>query len=376
MRNTRAAQSATVKGRKPAKPAPAPQPETVDAAVVETPIAIEDEASPLDLVLADLGASDDARVMVYRVGNGQALQYVATMRPEEIAGEASLFEMIRQDYGGGVYRVHVRDRSGLIANRRVEIAERRERKPEDFGTVLLGAIKEQGAQLAEAIKAMAPRPAEQPSEEQLLQRLKLYRDVFAPAKGGAVDTAELLKLFREGLQLGRSIDTGGGVDPSQMIVEGLRTIRPLLAMAQQPARAVQTNPAPGGASPAAPAPAAPTDPTASPSAVGSAVRALMGMAIAAAERDSDPELYAHLLLDQFPAAELRQLLAMPDPVALLADFDPRVAQHRDWFADLADALRELLADDDAQLSGRPADGQGGSAAHAAHDGGAHPPGAH
>lgn len=65
-----------------------------------------------------------------------------------------------------------------------------------------------------------------------------------------------------------------------------------------------------------------------------------------AQQDSDPVLYADLILDNVPPAMLRAVLGQgtdPGPVVeRLASLDPRVKESAQWFRDLGAAVLEGL----------------------------------
>lgn len=70
----------------------------------------------------------------------------------------------------------------------------------------------------------------------------------------------------------------------------------------------------------------------------------MGIAFLVAQADSgrDPATYANVVEDAMPGDTLDRILSMDDPVAFIAQFDPRVnePQRRAWFSSLIDELLE------------------------------------
>jgi hypothetical protein len=85
----------------------------------------------------------------------------------------------------------------------------------------------------------------------------------------------------------------------------------------------------------------------------------LGMLVKKAEEGSDPVLYADLVLDSLDEETLRALLVRPPSAvdALIADFAP-VAQHRDWFQQLIDAIVAALASDGSEVAQFPIDNTG------------------
>lgn len=321
-----------------------------------------DDAGSLALgaVLDELGALDDATIMLYRLaGRGQELEYVATLTPEQVQGEASLLEMIRLEHGGGTYRVHVRDGAGLIANRRIVIAERKGPPAVDGGlsSIVATMLDRQAQQFAELIRTITPQRSEGATEEAMLARIKTMADIVRPASG--TDTKELLTLLMQGVTLGKSMQPPADTGAEGLMASALQAFAPVIADAAAQRRQVPLRikpPAPvRQAQPAAPTPAAEAanDPNAE-------MRALLSMVIRAAEAEGDPEFYAELIADQVGDDHARTLLAQPDPIGILVTFDARIGERREWFARCLTAMRALYDETDpAPADGNPLGPRGG-----------------
>jgi hypothetical protein len=73
-----------------------------------------------------------------------------------------------------------------------------------------------------------------------------------------------------------------------------------------------------------------------------AANPLLELLLASAAANGDPEIYAGMIEEKTPEAMLEQILAQPDPVAAFAQAtaEPRILQHRVWFQEVVDFLRE------------------------------------
>jgi len=381
MTNTRTRKVPAVSSRAATRQTDAPP---VDSDPQRRPHVVEpiDDGASLALgsVLEELGALDDATIMLYRLtGRGQELEYVATLTPEQVQGEASLLEMIRLEHGGGTYRVHVRDGAGLIANRRVVIAERKGPAAVDGGMsgVLTQLMERQSSQFAELIRAIAPRTDAASTEEAMLARIKTMAEIVRPAQG--TDTKELLGLLMQGVQLGKSMQAPAEAGAESLMANALAAFAPVIADAASQRRAIPVRrvgngqaKAPPAAVPAgasAPTPAAAT--AAPPTDDDAELRNIMRIVLRAAQGDADVELYADFLLDQLGEDQLKPLQTAPngvDLVAMLAQLEPAVLEYRDWFQRLIVAIVELMQDE-PNPAAFSADGHsigpGGGASHAA-----------
>lgn len=74
-----------------------------------------------------------------------------------------------------------------------------------------------------------------------------------------------------------------------------------------------------------------------------------------ASRDSDPELYAAVLIDNLPdfisEDEIRSRFSDPNAIAMLEQFNPAVGNFAPWFEKFRVAVLEMLTDDDEPPGG-------------------------
>lgn len=198
-------------------------------------------------------------------------------------------------------------------------------------------------EVIEAAKLLAP-PKERTSITELKELLSL-RDLLKPADADR--------------------DTGGGRD---WLTAAIETFGPPIAAAvtappaapppAAPApRAIAPPPTAGPATPpptqAAPAPAAAVQPN--------QVAQLVGLLLAGARADGDPEAWASVALDLL-GDYAPMIVNRPDALTLIMASNPAAAPHREWFDALLTAAREMLdgGDDGEGLTGveTPADGSG------------------
>lgn len=372
--------------RKPAAVAPIDVPgQVID--LVPPRVDEDDGATALDAVLSELGGIDNGRVGVYRIDRAGGLEYVATLTPDEVQGEASLLEAIRRDYGGGSYRIHVRDAAGLIANRRVSIAERKAPDPSGAGHQMVAVMERMQAQFAQALQAMtlAQRPAvsEADAEEKVLARMQTMANILGTRSSG-IDTSVVMETLSQGIELGKQLGgaaAGGQDSTGAVMAESLKAFTAMM-LAQQ--RAPVRRPVPVPARQVAAVPPQPVPQPEGPATTAAdgadelaAMRTLLQVVMTGARRESDPELYAELVADQLGDEGVNELLRLPDPVALLVQLEPEADEHRTWLQALADALRVLqeeqrAADGDTTAAGpERADGHTGRPGRGAADARAH-----
>lgn len=351
----------------------------------------EDEGQQeLDAIaeLRGMGASTDYRYSVSRVSSkpGEQQGYCATYS----AGDLSL-DAIRENFGGGKYRIRVTDSSGkYITLRTVDIvalpkplnapaaqapgmdmsgmaeviAALRPNAPPAAGSdntmqLMLAMIKNQG----DLLQAMLTRPApEGPKITDILAIIKENQPRRDPEESA-------VSLLLKGLELGRGLGEKAETGMLDVARDGLDILGNLIARDRgQPPAAV-----PAGARVALPAPSATT--TAAPARPAQPsgdpmmrklqwLRAQLASLILQAARDKDPELYATVMLDNLPDfftdEEILARLQAPDAVSQLSMLDPRVSQHAAWFEEFRKHCVTILTEEEEPEihGGAPSDAGG------------------
>lgn len=335
---------------------------------------------PLEVMLANLGDLPSSYVNVYRrrpPPDNKRLEHVCCVGGDEFTTEADLLEQLRTEWGGGEYVFHLRkhgEPSNLKGNKRVWLAEPRKVQAPDPMAALSTLIQQQAQQqrdfqqqmLATLTATSTARPAATVDDDlsrvdkmaSTLQKLMPPPPPPAPAPMGF---GEMLGALNQMMSFANKLQPGTGATDSDLVLEGVRTLRQVLAQ-PQPRAAAPARPLPN---PRPVPPAATTDPHTQPERVApaaamsaaaggtdsagddAALRALLTVMHRAAQMGGDPTLYADMVLDQVGDEVAAQLLAQPDPVAALTQWDARVGQHAAWFDRVVEAMRDLLTQEDA-----------------------------
>lgn len=316
-------------------------------------------------IKADLGGEREIKVKVERVdasrGGKPRLIYCDAYPLEDVSSEDDFRARIRDEWGGGIFRLWCHDGRTLRLNRQIEIAERKTAGQDELGT-----LRAQVAQLAQ-------RPPE--TEEQVLSRLKLYKDLFAPGGGGGGSGD--LQAFLRGVEFQRGGAVGGNtpvdmikqvlsvvdgakklresIDPHEgesllsMGIEALRTIGQLInkpagagagfpSVTLPPQLADSTAAAASQAQPAAPAPAQPE---------GAQVTELREMLLgvhAWAKIKADSTAVAELLYGELPDNAFA-ILQRPDWFELFVQVLPEAKPFEAWYRATHAKVLEMVAED-------------------------------
>lgn len=199
------------------------------------------------------------------------------------------------------------------------------------------------------------------SEVEMLEKMKMYRDLFGVQEKPQTPIAEAISMIKTGIELGSTAQGGDGGFPWMMALDKLQgpltelvstikaavTRQPVLA----PAQNSLTPPAQPTGQPAQPAQSAqPAQPTQGDTPnmemiLKSAVAHVLPNLVTGAAKEAEPGFYADFLLDQIPRrfyATAKIWLEKPDCVDQLQQMNPGVAEYRDWFETLRSELLKSL----------------------------------
>jgi hypothetical protein len=324
---------------------------------------VGDNQTAEDAINAELGSPDNGvefNIKVYRVpdNGGKTLAWLFDQRGETVAG---LSTKLRDEYGSGTYvaRVYKNSKLHRVLQLAVELPKSRpspiQATPND--SALATIIQQQGtlmqsmaAQLAEMRRApVAPVAAIDPLAMfgQMAAMAKAMREMNGPPQPAADPLAminsvvSLVKgLENEGREKGviDLVSDALNSDLFKGVVNGMQQN----AQPQQPQRALPAPTAPNvGVTVHKGAPPAPAQPVAEVPPQDDNAKAfndLLALLVLKAAKNSDPVLYADFIEDSIAPEMLEQLLALPDPVAILAQYNPAIATYRAWFVEVIEAL--------------------------------------
>jgi hypothetical protein len=379
-------------------PSPVPPIDMDEQGPPPSPIAAGEQDNLMGL-MATLAGAATATVTIYRVIKNRPLAYVFECSPDSFS-----MDQLRDEYGGGEFRVYIHIDGELQKNIRVMV----EPKPKTTDeTPALAALREgldRQGKLLEALTARVAAPAPPaPGLASMLGGATLPETLTAfgallqilrppappPPPVQQESTSGAIDMLMKGIQLAKDLrEEGGGGEStlldvvrdmlkSPMLLQAVESAAnqpklpapttangrqvpmrrgpaqhgPITASARQPA-VTDTDRPPAATAPAADAsevvegtaevsPAKLSDPQ-----MAQMVQHYMGVLTAQAAADSDPELYAGLILDQLPDEAIIMLLDRePDPVsALIADYPP-AEPYREWFEAVVAYVEQAFADD-------------------------------
>lgn len=365
-------------------------PETIDGLQAEDISKLRGDTDALENDIAvEMGESENDvsyKVTVFRIPDtGKDFIYLFQIPGENVTG---IRERLLQQYGAGHYSIQVYKilpRKGARMHRkfslRIETPQIQVSAPVASDNSGLAAIVAKQSEMLQLIAQRLSQPTPAPATDPVAQfqamasMAKAMRD-FMGGPATASPPVDPFAMMRSVIDLVKDANNEGreksimdqvtdvlNSEAVKVIVQQMQhaqTAPPALAapqiqQPQIPQPRPQPQPAPA-ARPAAPAGIAPD--------VAQEWERKLGYLVTRAEKGSDVVTYAEWTWDNLDPQWLGALLDMPDPINMLAMYNPAVGNHRDWFGKVFETLyemreeaRELAAENAAEktgLTGAPA----------------------
>lgn len=321
-----------------------------------------DEA--LAAVLASLESSNNASVSIYRQGPGGYRD--VTFLTECMPAEYSL-SRLQDEYGGGVFRVHVREGGKLVANKEVKVAPRpgKQAEPGDVLAPINAQIGALAAAVAKLVEMQAQPARRGEDEDAMLERMLKYKQLFGGGAAPAAAAGDPFDQVTKLLALARDVRKLTGDAPPEppdgltVLAETAKSVLPAIVAASQAQRAPVASmraPVPAAAPPVDEYPGgAGRPPVDNPAPMGSAApqqqqgnemmlikMAVQRMAKEAAQ-DLDPTGWAHMIINNVAQDQIEGMLRPENWFEALTAFEPQVTPYREWFSELREMVFELLS---------------------------------
>lgn len=287
------------------------------------------------------------------------------MSPGELPG---LFERLRDEFGPGEYRAYVSKNGKVTRNLGYDIAAPLKKAdaqmPSQIGEIA-NLIARQNEQLANIMRGTPAAPVDPMAMfTGMMGAIASMKEVFATPQ--ANNAGSSIKDFMEMLAFAKEIVAdggGGGRSAFDLAAEFLKS--PIAGELAEQFKAQRGNAIPPSAPlpqlTARPIPAqspAPMPPQTSPmpeilasfdQATLAQMKQQVDFWVSRAAKDSDPGLYAELLLDTLPVEFAAFFINRPDLMEAVAFLNPAASQYPQWFAELRDAVNHILtAEGDAE----------------------------
>jgi len=340
---------------------------------------------PQDAILQKIDEMDSMENATFRVyrqneGNSSKMDFLFTVPVDKYTVFDDLLSYIRDNYGGGDYRIHLRGPTDtgsnqLITNKLFSIAEPKKAESQQRNEMtsvvesMMGELRAMREEMNRAYteRANQPQQASQNPMDMMKSMVEMMTMMHGmmpqPNQIQPKTLAEQMKELKEMREFAEEFGGDGKSDGfSSLVKDGLK---PMMDLIQQETKMRQEARQRGVEyQPPKQNPDQKGTAEVNPSELDEGTKAMLGNVktlIIAAQRGGDPETYADMVLDFLPQEkymELYNFLIIPDCMDTIIHHVPEVGNHREWFEKLRVGILESLAPDgDDGDNGGHADGQ-------------------
>lgn len=305
------------------------------------PLPQDDEVEPSWMQLtSDFENDEEVMFWVYRINAARGNSvFLYRCLPAEFVPEH-----LGSKFKGGTFRVWVKRGSTLLKTFTIK-AEAIETVEEHQTVAAKPAMANELAAAITALQntvaqlAQSQRPAE--TEEAMLNRIRMYRDIFGGAQPAAqANPAASFELFQKGIEFAKNVmQEGAEKSTNDVLVEAVRTLGP--AFAEIVARGARAQPA---AQPVSAAITQTNNNADNLNVIEKLLKPKINWLCDMAAGGADPGLYADLIMDQVPETQLRDFVTSGDPFKKLVAIHPRAAEYGAWFGDLLSHINAVMTD--------------------------------
>ena len=259
-------------------------------------------------------------------------------------------------WGGGVFRVHVREGGKLVANKEVKVAPRpgRQSASDDAIAPIQAQISALTGAVQKLVELQAQPARREDNEDALLDRMIKYKQIFG---GGApTQQSDPFETVTKMLQLASQVNKMTGNAPPEppdglsLLASTAKEVLPLFAQAAAQRQHVASMRAPVAdrAPPAVaenplPAPVASAPQPQPQQDEANMLKMYIGILLKDAQQDLDPTGWAHMIVNHVAPHDIEALLRPDTWFDQLSTFEPKVAPFREWFTELREMVFELLS---------------------------------
>lgn len=289
----------------------------------------------LDELLGELNDStDNCYVALYRQPNGAKASLILLEQfPVDKYDTFGLWNFLRDNYGPGDYRIHVRENGKLRANNLMTIeakktVEKNGPTPVGEASNILNTVLERMERQNNLIMQMMQQQQQpQQSRQDFYQEMLLMKQIF---DSGNQNSGNAMQQLRDSMDLLKEMGVTINGEAKEKEEPGfgdlLEKMTPLITASMGQPQSSEN--------PSKPKPK--VDPQKM------MLKAGLASLLNAAQKNSDQITYGEWILDQVPEETVKNYITSDGAFEKLIEIEPRVAQHKQWFLDLGEHVKAQL----------------------------------
>lgn len=314
----------------------------------------EELSKDIGAILADLESTQNISVKVYKASNGYhgKQEYLFETSPAAFS-----LDGLRDTYGAGTYRVHVREGNKIRANSEILIGapiKRQENNVPDMNNIL-NQVKSENQNMMMQFMQMQMGMMEKfftATNSRQGSSLGELAEVIAILKPEQKAVESNVDLFFKGIEFYKEM-AGEKTSDENPIMGVLASLAPtvLAALNTQPRAPQQVVPVKPAIISHVEKPNQETQQVTEEEKMTlierAAVKNYLSMLCAKAKTDSSVELYAEFIVDNIPPERIVAIFGVENPIEELSKIQPDCANYKEWFEKLIEEIKKYFVEDEA-----------------------------
>lgn len=286
----------------------------------------------LEDVLGELNDdTDDSEIKVYKqsdLGGKSSMSYIASF-PVDKYSVSELQEFLRQNYGGGDYRIHVRQGGKVRANKLLSIESPKVAPVPgvspigEASNILATVLERMEKQNQMILQLVQGNQQPQQSRMDMLNEMLLFKQLFDNGNSGGNAFQQMRDMMGFLSEMGVTINGQAQEKDEPGFADLLDKFSPVIAAAMSQPQQTARKPDPMFAQKMM-------------------LKSGLAQLMRAAAKNSARETYAEMLLDQLDENVVREFITDPGAFEKVIKIEPKAAHYRAWFLDLAEHVKAAL----------------------------------
>jgi len=172
--------------------------------------------------------SDEAKIKIFKVDSYGKRQYIGRLHSLDLQND-DIHEVVKSLYGAGTFFVQAFVNGKLSKGSNIFIAESNVKTQENNNFEIHRQIED----LKNQVVMLSSRRGEESDELKMLEKMKIYKELFGGGGGSHNLMKDIAESFREGLELGKMINNPEPVEKDNGLTGLISSFLPLLMQQQQ-----------------------------------------------------------------------------------------------------------------------------------------------
>ena len=180
--------------------------------------------------------TDEYSLMIFKLNGQRRREYAGSLFSVDVRND-NIYDIVKEKYGGGEYFIQIKTGNKLGSGTTILIQQPQAVQAIQPQNTEIEILKKQ----IETLAGLMQSQKSEDSEMKILEKMKTYKELFSSGSG---DVSQIMKMFKEGMELGKSITNPEPPEENNTMLSGfIQAALPIMmgsannnrpAMIQQP----------------------------------------------------------------------------------------------------------------------------------------------